>query len=138
MPYQKVFKHVLIIDDDYTSRYLAKSLLEDLAISREILTANDGKQGLDKIKERCLNDLTAEGNCPDLILLDINMPVMNGFEVVEELHKLGKASLIEARIIVLTSSTNTHDKNKMLGFGVKGYLEKPISEDNLLPLLQAM
>jgi CheY-like chemotaxis protein len=136
MPDQKSFNRVLIIDDDYTSQYISISLIEDMAITKDIITANNGKEGLDKIQQSC--DLSPDKDDHCLILLDINMPIMNGFEFIEHLKKIGKAFLVEDRIIVLTSSTNKHDKTKMQNYGVSRYLEKPISQEKLLPLLEAM
>jgi CheY-like chemotaxis protein len=75
MSNNKAFNRILIIDDDYASVYLTKFTLEDMGIAGQILTAKNGQEGLDQIKQYCLNEQAASVKCPDLILLDINMPL---------------------------------------------------------------
>jgi CheY-like chemotaxis protein len=136
MPDKKTFNKVLIIDDDETCVFLTTITLKDMAIAGEITTAYDGKEGFAKINQTCDSACACDGEC--LILLDINMPIMNGFEVIDRLKQIGRGRLVEKNIIVLTSSSNPRDKDKMLGYKVKGYIEKPITEEKLLPLLQVM
>jgi CheY-like chemotaxis protein len=138
MPGKKAFNRVLIIDDDYASAYLTRIALQDLDIAEEILTAKNGNEGLEIVKQRCLNNHAAKADCPDLILLDLNMPVMSGFEVVEELHNIGQSNLIRAKIVVLTSSSAPRDMEKMAKFGVKQYLTKPVTEEKILPLAKSV
>jgi CheY-like chemotaxis protein len=131
----KKYNRILIIDDDFTSTYLTKLALEDMQIAEQVLTADNGQEGLQLVKQYCLNEDVAKQECPDLILLDINMPVMNGFEVLDELQSIGQSNLIQAKIVVLTSSESPRDKAKMLSFGVKKFLTKPLTEDKILPLI---
>lgn len=133
MSERKTFNKVLIIDDDPTSVFLAKTAFEDLNLAKEIFTAHDGSEGLDKLIKNCLDKNMAE--CPDLILLDINMPIMNGIELIEELNKMGEKELIESKIVILTSSTNPGDLNKVASLGVKKCLAKPLTEDKIIPLI---
>jgi CheY-like chemotaxis protein len=138
MPGKKAFNRVLIIDDDYASAYLTRIALQDLDIAEEILTAKNGSEGLEIVKQHCLNKHAAKADCPDLILLDLNMPVMSGFEVVEELHNIGQSNLIHAKIVVLTSSSEPRDMEKMAKFGVNQYLTKPVTEEKILPLAKSV
>lgn len=128
---------VLIIDDDYASVYLTKSVLEEMQVTEQIVTATNGQEGLEKVKQYCLNGQAAPLDCPDLILLDLNMPVMDGFEVLEELKRIGQSNLIEAKIIVLTSSSNKKDIEKVEAMGIKNFLVKPLTEDKLMPLISS-
>jgi CheY-like chemotaxis protein len=107
-----------------------------MAKAMEISAAYNGKEGFAKINQICDSACACDGEC--LILLDIKMPVMDGFEVIERLHQIGRRRLVEKNIIVLTSSSNPRDKDKMKGYKVKGYIEKPITEEKLLPFLQVM
>ncbi len=132
--FDKKFNKVLIIDDDQTSVFLTTILLGDMSIAREISTAFDGKEGLTKINQICDHACACNEEC--LILLDINMPIMDGFEVIEQLQQIGRTKLVETNIVVLTSSSSPRDRDKMLGYRVKGYIEKPISQEKLLPLIK--
>jgi CheY-like chemotaxis protein len=135
MPGKKTFNRVLIIDDDYASIYLTKAILEDMEIAEQILTVSNGDKGLEKIKQNCLNEHAATSECPDLILIDINMPGLSGLEVVEELYKIGQSNLIQAKVVVLTASSQLRDMDKMIQFGVKQYIEKPITEEKISLLI---
>jgi CheY-like chemotaxis protein len=135
MPGKKTFNRVLIIDDDYASIYLTKAILEDMEIAEQILTVSNGDKGLEKIKQNCLNEHAATSECPDLILIDINMPGLSGLEVVEELYKIGQSNLIQAKVVVLTASSQLRDMDKMIQFGVKKYIEKPITEEKISLLI---
>lgn len=65
---------VLLVDDDITTNFLNESLIEEMDIAKQIMVAQNGKEALELI-ERYFNE---ESSCPQLILLDINMPVMDG------------------------------------------------------------
>ncbi len=71
-------KCTLLVDDDQTTNFVNQMLLEDLQVSEEVLTAHKGKEALELINRQCEN-----GCCTELILLDINIPVMNGFECLK-------------------------------------------------------
>jgi CheY-like chemotaxis protein len=131
MPNKKPFRTVLIIDDDPTCVYLTRLTLEESNIAEQILTASHGREGLEIIKQLCLSN---NSECPDLILLDINMPIMSGVEVVEELIRMGENQLIESNIAVLTTSSNSRDVKVMAGLGVKHYFIKPLTEENILSI----
>jgi CheY-like chemotaxis protein len=109
-----------------------------MAIAEQILTATNGKEGIEIIKKYCLNEHAATVECPDLILLDLHMPIMTGFEVAEELQTIMQSNLIQAKIVILSSSSNPRDMEKMASFGVKQYLEKPIREDEILALSEVI
>ena len=136
MSKKKAFNRVLIVDDDHTSVYLTKIVLEDMHIAEQVLIAHNGLEGIEKVKGCCLNEHAANDECPDLILLDINMPIMDGFEVLNQLRQIGQTNLIEAKVIVLTTSSNPNDVEKMKAFGVKDYLQKPVTEDKIISLIK--
>lgn len=106
-----------------------------MAAAEHILTFTDPRKAIHYIKEHCTNQHAASAECPDLILLDINMPGMNGFDFLEEVKAIGQNDLIRKVTIALSSSSSPKDRNKMAEYGVKGYLSKPLTEQNLLEAL---
>ena len=116
-------KKILLVDDDEITCYLEKSLLEDLEVAEEITYVHGGYEALEYI-EKCLQD----GDYPDIIFLDINMPGMDGFEFLEKLDSLGSPEIRKLNIVMLTSSVNMKDVQKAGSFGdlLKGYITKPL------------
>ena len=109
---------VLLIEDHEQNRYLATFLLEKHGYT--VVAACDGPAGI-------LLAATAE---PALILLDIQLPLMSGYEVAEELRKI--LSLREVPIIAVTSYAMAGDREKSLAAGCAGYIEKPINPDTFV------
>ena len=108
-------KPVLIIEDNEQNLYMMKFLLE--ANGFVVESARDGKSGLVKAMELD----------PLVILLDIQLPVMDGYAVAAELRKMKK--LDNVPIIAVTSYAMMGDREKALAAGATGYIEKPIDTD---------
>jgi two-component system, cell cycle response regulator DivK len=105
-------KRVLVVDDNPVSRELVREVLDlpDL----EILEAADGREALDKIS----------ASVPDLVLLDIRMPDIDGFEVLRQVRQDPKLSSI--RIVAFTAFAMRDERQRALAAGFDGYLTKPI------------
>lgn len=130
------FDQILLVDDDYISNLLTRLLIEDLHLARQILVATHGEEALALIREHCLpaNSNDTSG-CPVLILLDINMPVMDGFEFLEAFSQLKAQLPVDVHVIMLTSSLNTKDLARASQYKIAGYLEKPLTEEKLQSVL---
>ena len=107
-------KHtILLIEDNETNRYLATFLLEKHGF--EVIVALDGAQGIE----------LARAKKPDLILLDIQLPGMDGYTVARTLRDL--EPLNATPIVAVTSYAMVGDREKSLAAGCNGYIEKPIN-----------
>ena len=111
-------KTILLIEDNEQNRYLATYLLEHAGF--KIVSADSGSKAL-----AVVDDLT-----PDTILLDIQLPGMDGYEVARELRT--RESLKRIPIIAVTSYAMVGDEEKALQAGCTGYLEKPIDPDTFV------
>ncbi|MDB2683163.1 response regulator [Alphaproteobacteria bacterium] len=112
---------IMIVDDSESDQFLTKVIIEKYDDTIEIMQAYDGQEALEQ--------LDAIDKQPDIILLDINMPRMNGFEFLEEYNKREEKSKI---IAMLTSSDQEEDKEKSIKYGcVKTYFVKPLSSDKV-------
>jgi CheY-like chemotaxis protein len=132
---------ILIIDDNETDRYLLKRLIKAGNISNKIFESENGRAALDFLEE----NIKANGGKPDgfppmLIFLDINMPIMGGFEFLEEFTKLvSDTKGLESTVLTMfSSSEKEEDKERALSYDmVKGYMVKlPRSADELKNVLR--
>jgi CheY-like chemotaxis protein len=122
---------VLVIDDDDNWCFISQRVLKKAGVGKQILTASNGLEGIQK-----LMGINAEGEkLPDLIFLDIKMPVMDGFEFLDELSKSTELDLRHTRIYICTSSFHHQDREKADLFGVAGFITKPLTEDILKEIL---
>ena len=109
---------ILLIEDNEQNRYLATFLLEQNGY--RVVSAVDGPAGI----------AMAQQLLPDQILLDIQLPGMDGYAVARALR--GVVALRETPIIAVTSYAMVGDREKALGAGCNGYIEKPIDPDTFV------
>lgn len=127
----KKFRRILLVDDDETSNFLTQLVIEEMSLASDVIVKVDGASALQFLRENCLASGCVVGGCPDLILLDINMPIMSGLEVLEELQKVGGETLLHTNVVMLTSSVAPKDVEVATRLGVKAYLDKPLTEEKV-------
>jgi two-component system cell cycle response regulator DivK len=106
---------ILLIEDNEQNRYLASFLLEKRGYA--VTAALDGATGVEM----------AGKMLPDLILLDIQLPAMDGYTVARQIR--GIPSLKDTPIVAVTSYAMTGDREKTIAAGCNGYIEKPINPE---------
>jgi CheY-like chemotaxis protein len=119
----KKVKSILLIEDDEITNFLNQTVIEETGIAEEIVVTFNGLEGL-----TYLQSLRSPQDFPDLILLDINMPVLDGFSFLEEYYKLPMADGASTKIVVLSTSSTSSDMNQMKSLGITTCLLKPLSE----------
>jgi len=122
-------KKVLLVDDDPTSTFLAQLLLRKLSTVEHVSVAANGKDALDY-----LIGSQEKGNLPDLILLDINMPLMDGFEFMDHFQQLPFHNA--ARVVLLSSSVSSKDLQKAADYHIRDFINKPLTKEKLSLLMQ--
>jgi len=113
---------ILVIEDNEQNLYLIRYILEDC--DYEVLSALDGKEGIEM----------AALLKPDLILLDIQLPVMDGYAVARNLRR--NPDLANTPIVAVTSYAMSGDREKVMEAGCNGYIEKPIDPDTFVALVE--
>jgi two-component system cell cycle response regulator len=109
---------VLIAEDNATNRELLRELLE--ARGCTVAEACDGQEALHMIEQ----------SQPDLVLMDIGMPVLDGFATVDKIRK--NPLLASLRVVAVTAYAMQGDREKILSSGFDGYLSKPVSSQALV------
>jgi CheY-like chemotaxis protein len=124
----KKISNLYVIDDDKIYHFLLKNLFKQNGIEVASTFFVNGSDAIDYIKKN-----TGEEILPDLILLDVNMPIMNGWQFLEEFGKISKDLHKIPLIYMISSSNNDVDINKSKEFdgAVKGYFLKPICKEDL-------
>ncbi|WP_143308872.1 response regulator [Chitinophaga vietnamensis] len=117
---------IFIVDDDPIHQQIAKIMIERQGISSNVRVFSDAQDVLDYLRE----NTGASDALPDLILLDLNMPVMDGWEFLDEFAGFQAGLPKQIRIFVLTSSIDEKDKERVRSYRfVDGYLTKPLSKE---------
>jgi len=117
---------ILLIEDDAIEVMKFKRTLSKLNLKHSIIEANNGEEAI-KILEN-------KEQLPDIILLDLNMPKLNGIEFLSILKKDEKLRYIPS--IILTTSTNERDLLKCFEIGVSGYILKPLKYEDYVTKIE--
>ena len=109
---------ILLVEDNAANRYLATFLLQGNGF--EVIHAANGREALDRVQH----------DPPDVILMDIQMPEMDGYEAARCIREMPKAARIP--IVAVTSYAMAGDRDRALQLGFVGYIEKPISTETFV------
>ncbi len=116
--------HILIVDDSPTEVYVFRTMLEKHG--HTVSVASGGEEGIEKIREEK----------PDLVLMDIVMPGLNGFQATRQLTRDPETSSIP--VIIISTKGEESDRVWGLRQGAKDYLAKPVNEEQLINKVNAL
>ncbi|MES2730681.1 MAG: response regulator [Bacteroidota bacterium] len=118
---------ILLVDDDYIDNFLNLQILEKLGLAEEIVVCESATEALQ----------VAQENQPELIILDISMPIMTGLEFLVELHLVEtQANLPPCSVVMLTSSSYKDDLVRAAELKVDYYLVKPLTEEKVRKMME--
>lgn len=119
---------VMLVDDNDTDNFISKRIIEITKFAKRVEVKNSGKSALDYLRE--YEDVEEE--LPNLIFLDINMPIVDGFVFLYEFEKFNEIIRDKCKVIILSSSDNKRDIDKIVNNNhVIKFITKPLTESAL-------
>ncbi len=125
----KNLKPILLVEDDSVDAMTVKRALKELNVTNQLVHSIDGEQALDYLK-------ADDNKKPCVILLDLNMPKMNGIEFLQAIKKHEK--LKKTPVVVLTTSKEQDDVTTSFRFNVAGYMVKPVDYKKFVEAIRAI
>lgn len=130
----KKYRTVMLIDDNEIDNLINQKMIEAASITENIYTHTGAKSAIEFLRNMEKMDV-ADKVLPDVIFLDIDMPLMDGFQFLDEFEKLSASVKKKCKIVMLTSSINPQDFNRSKKYvNVKLYLNKPLSHESITSL----
>ena len=124
-------KVIWVVDDDPVYQIIINKIIQKSEAFSTVSTFKNGRIALDAFQQLLDNDTAL----PDIILLDINMPVMDGWEFMEELGLIKPKFMKQIVVYIVSSSIALEDKNKSKSYeNILGYLSKPVTVDDLISI----
>ena len=118
------YKRVMLVDDNEIDNIINEKIIEANSFADSILVFQTGQEALDYLKDNQNN----EKDLPEIVFLDINMTIMDGFQFLEDFEKFSDTVLNKCKIIMLSSSISPKDIDRAASSKyVKKYLNKPLN-----------
>jgi CheY-like chemotaxis protein len=122
-------KPILVVEDDQVDVMTIKRALKEIHVNNEVVNKENGEDALAWLRD-------AANDKPCLILLDLNMPVMNGIEFLQVIKQ--DAQLRRYPVVVLTTSEEQQDKVNSFNLGVAGYMAKPVDYRQFVDMMRSI
>jgi CheY-like chemotaxis protein len=130
----KNFYNICIIDDDSIYQYTITKTIQAYNLANDIMVFSDGEEAMDFF----IRNLDSSENLPDIILLDNNMPIMDGFQFMEEYIKIKPRVGKKILIYMVSSSVDSNDIEKAKRIGeISDYIIKPIKPGELISIVDS-
>ncbi|HWB25924.1 MAG TPA: response regulator [Chitinophagaceae bacterium] len=132
---QQAKLHILLVDDDRIYQFAARKTIEATGFADKILIYSNGEEALNYLR----NSVKDSALLPDVIFLDVNMPIMNGWEFLDQYSSLVKNLSKPVIIYVVSSSVDEFDVSKSRQYDtVKGYIVKPVLREKFRQILSSI
>jgi CheY-like chemotaxis protein len=126
------YNYVLLVDDNELDNFISEKIIESCNFSKNVYSSSSGVYAIELLKNLQVAGSSIEKEVlPEIIFVDINMPIMDGFQFVTQLIKQNDASLVP-QLVFLTTSVNSEDRMKASVLAEKSlFINKPLTEDAL-------
>lgn len=120
-------RKVLLVDDDSISNFIHLRLMSRSYKDIDVAQVRNGKEAMEYLRDCTLRVQVI----PDLIFLDLHMPIMDGIEFMKAFKQLSLQGKENIQVVVITASSMPSDRTTMLDLGIKIFLTKPLTEEDL-------
>jgi CheY-like chemotaxis protein len=125
---------ILLVDDDEINNFISIKLIKKALVNTDIMACLNGRFAIEELVEIQRKD---PSKLPDYILLDINMPIMNGWEFLDEYKRLNIDPSGKTKIYIISSSVFSNDINKAKSYNlVKDFISKPLNVEKIKELFE--
>lgn len=131
-------RSVLIVDDDEASVFLSKLFIENLELDIDVFSASDGKEALEVLEEKNINPGGGNSFTPCLIVLDINMPGMNGWQFLDAYQKRFSKEL-QSNIVIAMMTVSEDERDFIRAMNnpfINEYISKPLTDERVLEIME--
>ena len=125
--------HILLVEDNEGDILLTKEALEEAEIPTTLSVVKDGKEAVDFLSR---TGKYADAPCPDIVLLDVNLPKKNGHEVLQYIK--GDVKLKHIPVVMLTTSSSERDINLSYNNHVNSFITKPVDVDDFMSVINTI
>jgi CheY-like chemotaxis protein len=122
-------KPILLVEDDHVDVMTIRRALKEIEVANSLVTVENGEMALSYLRD-------ASSERPCIIFLDLNMPIMNGLEFLQEAK--ADPALKAIPVIVLTTSEEQQDKVSSFNLGVAGYMAKPVDYRRFVEMMRSI
>ncbi len=127
---------ILLVEDNPADIKITQRAIKESGLPVDLVVVRDGQEALDYLLNTCQQAETSAARVPDLVLLDLNLPRMTGYEVLERIR--ATPALCRVPVVVLTTSKRQEDVVRMYSAGANTYIEKPQEFQRFVLALQTI
>ena len=126
------YKQVMLLDDNELDNFINEKIIEASHFSEKVYLTSSGKSALEFLNNLSVSGKEADTIYPEAIFIDINMPMMDGFQFIDNLKTVSGERVKDCKLIILTSSIYPEDKARALNMSKNiTFLNKPLTEEML-------
>lgn len=123
---------VMLVDDNDIDNFINERMIMGCGFSDTIYINTSTRSAIEFLKNLSINKALRKDHLPSIIFLDINMPILDGFQFIEEFEKMDPELVASIRVVMLTSSINPSDIKRSESYrSVAGFINKPLTEEAL-------
>ena len=126
------YNYVMLLDDNELDNFINQKTIESHHFSKNIYVNTSSKSALEFLKNLEISALNNSNVFPEIIFIDIDMPMIDGIQFIENLNKIASAYLNKIKLVILTSSINSDDRKKINAISKEIlFFNKPLTQDIL-------